>query len=284
MSDAIADAPVRANRAPTRPKAVAAPAPAPQAQAIKEDSEATLLVRTIAGHINDLLIPISSNWPWEISSVPGREHIIEADSQLCDLWKTEAEWAAVDLPARPALSDHMSQIAGLLHRALESLSAPAEFPCRALAAQLLVENAARLMARLQAAYDGLPGTMDELRELATFAGARHHREQPRPPIRRTPDFEGDLATAAGAVAAIGRNMPGHVVFATKEELATFVDRSAASVACLNVMLVGAVESECMAAPKKPDASFVAEFAAFVSDQMFEHQQAVGALLKAGGAA
>ena len=44
--------------------------------------------------------------------------------------------------------------------------------------------ACELAQRLTFAYQGLPHTLPELRELTTFGGVRTHREQPRPPIRR----------------------------------------------------------------------------------------------------
>lgn len=142
MPEIMAEPPVRANRAPTRPKVGTPSAPAQPAKVTKEDTEATLLVRTIAAHINDLL-----------------------------------------------------------NSALKSISAPAACPGPSLVALVLVENASHLMACLQAAHAGLPGTIEDLRAFATFAGGRTHREHPRPPFRRTPDFEGDLAATAGAVGA-----------------------------------------------------------------------------------
>lgn len=181
MSNAIADAPVRANRAPKSSKAAAQITPA---ETVREDTEATLLVRQAAGHIFDLVNPIAGNCPWDTSSLPGWDHISESENQLWDLSKPEAEWATTGEPPRPALSDHMAQISGELHRAWKLLCAPDKFPGRLLTAQLLVDKAADLMARLQAAHSGLPGTMDDLRALATFAGVRTHRAQPRPPIRR----------------------------------------------------------------------------------------------------
>lgn len=197
MSDAIADAPVRANRAPTRPKTAS---PAAPSKPVREDTEATLLVRRAAKNISDLLVPISGNWPWDLASTPGREFIASADTQVYALSKSEDDWGKEeDEPPRPAIPEHLAQIAGDLWGAMSALSAPTEQPGQNLVLRLLVENACDIVEQLREAHAGLPGTMEELRALATFAGIRPHREQPRPPIRRVEGEDGKPLKAASNV-------------------------------------------------------------------------------------
>lgn len=108
------------------------------------------------------------------------------------------------------------------------------------------------------------------------------RTNPHQPVRVGHDYEDNLAEATGAVAVIGRNMPGYVLFESKACLIKFVEKSASQAACLNLMLAYLVNK--IGTNDGPDGDFVADFADFVSDQVYEHQQAVGALLKAGSAA
>lgn len=92
----------------------------------------------------------------------------------------------------------------------------------------------------------------------------------------------DIAKATGSYAAFGRNLPGHVIFDDRAELERFVSTSAAQVACLNVMLQAAVRNEGVATYGSAS-EFLPDFAEFVSDQAYEHQQAVEALINAGEA-
>ncbi|WCM86688.1 hypothetical protein [Acidovorax sp. NCPPB 3576] len=114
---------------------------------------------------------------------------------------------------------------------------------------------------------------------AIEAGARAN--DPTPKRRRGPS-DMDIAKATGSYAAFGRNLPGHVIFDDRAELERFVSTSAAQVACLNVMLQAAVRNEGVATYGSAS-EFLPDFAEFVSDQAYEHQQAVEALINAGEA-
>ena len=56
----------------------------------------------------------------------------------------------------------------------------------AISASALLAHAQQLAHRLHAAIEGLPGTLEDLRALTTYAGAKTYRDRPTPPIRRDP--------------------------------------------------------------------------------------------------
>lgn len=56
----------------------------------------------------------------------------------------------------------------------------------AISASALLAHAQQLAHRLHAAIAGLPGTLEDLRALTTYAGAKPYRDRPTPPIRREP--------------------------------------------------------------------------------------------------
>lgn len=56
----------------------------------------------------------------------------------------------------------------------------------AISAAALLDHTQQLARRLHAAIVGLPGTIEDLRALTTYAGAKPYRDRPTPPIRRAP--------------------------------------------------------------------------------------------------
>lgn len=180
MLNPTAEAPLRANKAPARAKQRAQRAPAPTT-----DGEAEQLVRKAAQQISSLLIPITNAWPWDNERVPGVTHINDADGHLVDLTMTPEKWAVDCEGPQPAVPD-------LLQLALEQLGFAAtmldENPTvhtgEMVALKLLVHHALEAVRELQAAYRGLPATMDDLRAQPSFSSMRPFREPPRPPLRR----------------------------------------------------------------------------------------------------
>lgn len=85
------------------------------------------------------------------------------------------------------IHEHLTQIADELQygaslmdkRPLANLDAPMQSMYAAMA-----HRASDYADRLFSAYSGLPGTLEDLRHLTTFAGMRPFRERPQPPIRR----------------------------------------------------------------------------------------------------
>ncbi|MGV3679803.1 MAG: hypothetical protein ACO1PM_08765 [Acidovorax sp.] len=187
MLNPTAEAPLRANKAPARAKQ-RAPAPT--------DGEAEQLVRKAAQQISSLLIPITNAWPWDNERVPGVTHINDADGHLVDLTMTPEKWAVDCEGPQPAVPN-------LLQLALEQLGFaatmldenPTEHTGEMVALKLLVHHALEAVRELQAAYRGLPATMDDLRAQPSFSSMRPFREPPRPPLRRVDSEPANPITA-----------------------------------------------------------------------------------------
>lgn len=97
---------------------------------------------------------------------------------------------------------HLEEIANELTFACQRMdetggSAGETVPVQLILAGTL-NQADGLANRITHAYKFLPGTLDELRSLTTFAGAKPHRERPTPPIRRDPPVTPGLKKKAVA--------------------------------------------------------------------------------------
>lgn len=192
MVNPIADAHVRATKAPARAKA--APRHPPTKAPATIDGEAEQLVRKAAQQISSILAPITNCWPWGSDRVPGSMHIAEADGLLVDLATTSEQWAAnCEGPQR--------FVPDLLQQSLEELGYAATMLDKdstgqageKVALKLLVHHALEAVRELRAAYLGLPGTWEDLRAQPAFSSMRPFRDRPQPPIRRVEqDTSGDL--------------------------------------------------------------------------------------------
>ena len=160
----------------TKPRAKKAPAgPAP--------AEIETLVMKAAWSILDILAHITCG-PAS-GDFPGRDSVAKADDALCAL----ANWG--DLECRVTPSDTMP---GLMEAARQHLisahdevcSGTHERPGFGMAHAALLDVTFDRTRRLIDAYNGLPGTQEDLCALATFAGAKPFRDAPQPPIRREP--------------------------------------------------------------------------------------------------
>lgn len=83
---------------------------------------------------------------------------------------------------------HLGRIAEEWQGALEVLERgiPSETVPVQVFLAAVTSHAVDLAKRIAQAYKGLPGTLEELRALTTFAGAKPYRDRPSPPIRRSP--------------------------------------------------------------------------------------------------
>lgn len=95
-----------------------------------------------------------------------------------------------NLPNDPEVGDtliHLKRISHELDRTC-SLVEVEGFQEETIPVQVMLAatlgHAATLASRLLHAYEALPGSLEELRALTTFAGAKPHRDRPTPPIRR----------------------------------------------------------------------------------------------------
>lgn len=76
-----------------------------------------------------------------------------------------------------------------------------------LAAAAAIDQANEFAKKLSAAHGGLPGTIEDLRALTTFAGIRTFRDRPTPPIRRAEPTHDDLKnTAAHEAGEVGKQL------------------------------------------------------------------------------
>lgn len=117
-------------------------------------------------------------------------HLSEVDHLLGRLLAPEFHEPNPSDPLEGDVSAHLAAISSELENALDVLEKTAQRDDRVALFLRLVGTtrvAAEFSDRLILAHQGLPGSLDQLRALTTYAGARSFREQPRPPIRRSPE-------------------------------------------------------------------------------------------------
>jgi hypothetical protein len=284
MANSIADAPVRANKAPPKAKATQTPpsAPAPPAAntalAKRAVSEASCAASEAIGSVSVLLCEIVENDDFKSHFKASAELFCAAELRAAKLAYGDENDQLVEVGP----SD-IAALSAAIETAMSSLDIEAQGgPLgAALVVAILALHAQNLLMRISDALEASAATLGPLQALNTYTGVRPFREQPRLPIHCGP-CEQDIAASANAFAEFGTNMPGHLIFDNLEELQRFVTKTASQNSCLNIILAGLVDQMCMSA-EGPEPSFVADFATFVSDQIYAHQMAVGALLKAGAA-
>ncbi|KJA11311.1 hypothetical protein RP29_06210 [Acidovorax temperans] len=118
------------------------------------------------------------------TSFPGFDEVVEADS----IFLTLAQWNDPDGHERfehdtihSLLAQAHVSVAQALSKVLNAEDCHAG---ERLERAVLLEAALDQLTLLTRAVDGLPGTLEALRVLTTFAGARQFRDRPQPPIRR----------------------------------------------------------------------------------------------------
>lgn len=178
MPNATAAAPVRAHKATPRAEVSTPPPPARpiQGEAAPLFSQAVRIIQTLVMRAIDY----SNSHPTEFQ-VP--VEVSNADVVLCHLIDPTGYDRLEDAP-----SDQLGQLNYawlLLDSALaDTRDAAAADPGAALHVTLLAERALHLITDLVEVYKGLPGTIDELRAMTTFAGVCVRSKHPMPPTRQ----------------------------------------------------------------------------------------------------
>lgn len=189
MSNATAVAPERATKAPARPKVVS-PA-TPSKPSLSEADKLALQAAAIAGKLVQSVVEGPRG-----SSFSGFDELVVADS----LFLTLAQWNEPDGHERYAndtIPDLLAQASVNVAKALSGVLGTDD--CDAgeqLERAVLLEAAHDHMGLLTSAINGLPGTLESLRALTTFAGVRQYRDRPSPPIRRVEDDAEDMGRSA----------------------------------------------------------------------------------------
>lgn len=183
MANPIADAPVRATKAPARAKPAAAPAPSPA----DTMTEAHHLVAQVADVINAMIIPASAHWPW--GNFPGRGNFENADNLLTTLAENCGDPVAIEATGDNSIAGQLLCIEGQLEEAItQMLAAESHDVGQRYTLLLLASRAGEFVEELHKAYAGLPGSLADLRAMTTYEGLVARREppprKPTPPIRR----------------------------------------------------------------------------------------------------
>ncbi|GAB2731682.1 hypothetical protein [Comamonas sediminis] len=108
---------------------------------------------------------------------------------------------------------------------LEAVSGPT-VPV-AIASAALLEHIDQYAERLHAAIAGLPGTLEDLRALTTFAGIKTFRDRPTPPIRRVEPVDHPKSVPAAQAGRAGQMLALQCTWdieGVAEEIAKIADR------------------------------------------------------------
>lgn len=190
---------------------------------------------------------------------PGLREASDADGHFCAI----AHWddpSYRDNPTDTIQELLVSARQNLIAAHKKVCSSHHECPGWGLVHVAVLEIAFERTQRLMDAYAGLPGTLDDLRELAMDNGADLFRG----PLRTAP-------AASPAPLVIERNEPGQLQFESRDELKKFALTNAHVLSSLNVCLSEVVNSMV-------DAGFVGIFAQHVSDLAWVQETATDLLL------
>lgn len=119
-------------------------------------------------------------------------HVNRADQLICLLIAPELHERDSGDPVEGDIHPHLALISSELEfaadlieeREIQGMASPVQATYIAI-----IRHAAEYADRLFSAYSGLPGTLEDLRALGTFAGMRPFRDRPQPPIRRVEQHE-----------------------------------------------------------------------------------------------
>lgn len=166
----------------TRPQKAAKPA-----NATKKVTQATAPLKSESEELQDqalnILLHVSTDLAEaNIYNIPGAEHAANAAGNIAyDLCHPdELEQPRQPLDGIALIRHHLESVGTCLD------AAPSELLPTAISAAGLLEHADQFAQRLFSAIGGLPGTLEDLRALTTYAGAKPYRSRPTPPIRRDP--------------------------------------------------------------------------------------------------
>ncbi|WP_404299823.1 hypothetical protein [Alicycliphilus denitrificans] len=182
MTNCTVAAPVRATKAPARKKAVPALPPTKPFQ-----SEGDVLALQVAEMLQTLVMDVVYDHNNGHRGLQN-SHLNEVDHLLGRLLAPDYHERNGDDPAEGDILGHLAEIRCELEFALDLLD-EREMPGITVPVQVILVNTTRhasdLANRLFLAYRGLPGTIEHLRALTTYRGAKPFRGQPNPPIQRS---------------------------------------------------------------------------------------------------
>lgn len=169
--------------APTRPKNTRKTASAPEAASPAPAHHKSEAEELQAKALKILLFVITGLSESGLSGIPGALHAAnQADSvgySMC-YPNDSGTIPPAPLDGLALICHHLDAIDQHLESA-DGLALPT-----AISAAALLGHAQQFARRLYAAIAGLPGTLEDLRALTTYAGAKPYPSRPTPPIRREP--------------------------------------------------------------------------------------------------
>lgn len=249
----------------TRPKAgkTQAAKAVPAAQQARDESVA--LVHQVATIVQTLVMSVT----FDGADIPRQLHNIhfgEAEHLLGRLLAPECHEQDSSDPAEDDIHDHLALISSELEAAFEVMDTR-PIPGMPVAVHTMLAattlHASNLADRLWAAYRDLPRTMDDLRALTTYAGAKPFRDRPQPPIRRVEQPDTQEFKIHG-------NNPGALLLNSPDELHEFVRHRADLIASLSVWLQQGIPHV--------DESFQDDYIDHLNDLIYQQQAATHLLL------
>lgn len=193
MTDCTVAAPVRATQAPARRNATPSPVSNPAASTRSEVNTLALKAAEILQTVVLSIICDENDSPRTLKNT----HFEEVDRLLGRLLAPGYHDRNDEDPADGDIRDYLALISSELAGAVEVLDR-----CKmvGIGQQVILSatahHALELADRLLLAYSGLPGTLEDLRALTTYAGAKPSRNRPTPPIRRVDQGPGTELTSA----------------------------------------------------------------------------------------
>lgn len=163
MSNATAEAPARATKAPSRKQATPQAAPAPVVSQLGEGDQ---LAVNVGKHIYHLLVFLAEG-PHSANQIPGWDQINEACNFAWDLSRFDGPWEGEG--PKPTVAALVDAIKNNLIEAVTELKLPGDEAIR-YSTLRLVGDALDIAAALADAYASLPSTMGNLEELGSFDG------------------------------------------------------------------------------------------------------------------
>ncbi|MGE8319071.1 MAG: hypothetical protein ACN6O3_10020 [Comamonas sp.] len=182
--EAIISRPAVGAKSPSTKKA-AKPQPAP----IPTRSEGDVLALKAAETLQTMVMSVmydNDSTPRELEN-SHFEEVVHLLGRLLDPSNHERD--RLD-PDEGDVLGHLREISEEISYACNRVDEVGSISSVTLPMQVVLTNtlyyAEKLADRICRAYEGLPGTLEELRALTTFAGAKPYRDRPTPPIRRAP--------------------------------------------------------------------------------------------------
>lgn len=249
----------------TRPKSGKTQAAKAVPAAQQAPDESIALVHQVATIVQTLVMSVTFDGA-DIPRQLHNPHFGDVEHLLGMLLAPECHERDSTDPEVGDICDHLGRISSELEFAFEVMDAR-PIPGMPVAVHTMLaaitHHAFELSDRLYAAYRDLPRTMDDLRALTTYAGAKPFRDRPQPPIRRVEQPDAQEFT-------IGGNHPGSLVLDSSDELKDFVRHQADLIACLSVWLQQGLPHV--------DESFIDDYVDHLNNLIYQQQSATHLLL------